>query len=242
MKRGLCVLTILIVGMMLLPKATAQVTIGGGLGSSANGADLAIGEYVTFGTQLEGKAAPVGRTGQTICYGIAIGTTTPCAGTGQDGDWRDRVGSVWPDPRFTDNSDGTVTDHLTGLIWLKNANCFDSGSTRTWLEALSDCNDLASGACGLSDGSAAGDWRLPNRFELESLLDLEYSGPALSNASGTDKWTDGDAFTGVQGYYWSSSTCAADTDVAWDVDMSSSVVDSNDKADYDYVWPVRGGQ
>jgi len=29
-----------------------------------------------------------------------------------------------PDPRFIDNKDGTVTDSLTGLIWLKNTNCF----------------------------------------------------------------------------------------------------------------------
>ena len=27
--------------------------------------------------------------------------------------------------RFTDNNDGTVTDNQSGLIWLKNANCFD---------------------------------------------------------------------------------------------------------------------
>jgi hypothetical protein len=35
------------------------------------------------------------------------------------------TGVAWPNPRFTDNSDGTVTDNLTGLIWLKNANCTD---------------------------------------------------------------------------------------------------------------------
>ncbi|MEK8017026.1 MAG: protein kinase, partial [Candidatus Parabeggiatoa sp.] len=26
--------------------------------------------------------------------------------------------------RYTDNGDGTITDNITGLIWLKNANCF----------------------------------------------------------------------------------------------------------------------
>ena len=49
---------------------------------------------------------------------------------------------AWPNPRFTDNSDGTVTDNLTGLIWLKDANCFGD---RTWISALSDANGLASG-------------------------------------------------------------------------------------------------
>ena len=27
--------------------------------------------------------------------------------------------------RFTDNGNDTVTDNTTGLIWLKDANCFD---------------------------------------------------------------------------------------------------------------------
>ena len=31
---------------------------------------------------------------------------------------------AWTGVRFTDNGDGTVTDNLTALIWLKNANCF----------------------------------------------------------------------------------------------------------------------
>ena len=35
-----------------------------------------------------------------------------------------KKGVAWPNPRFTDNGNGTVTDNLTGLIWLKNANCF----------------------------------------------------------------------------------------------------------------------
>jgi hypothetical protein len=49
--------------------------------------------------------APVPKTWQTTSYG-----------TGDDGDLR--KGVAWPDPRWTDNGDGTVTDHLTGLIWL----------------------------------------------------------------------------------------------------------------------------
>ena len=55
----------------------------------------------------------------------------PCKGTGQDGEIQ--AGVPWPNPRFTDNEDGTVTDHLTGLIWLKNGNPF---GTRNWDQAL----------------------------------------------------------------------------------------------------------
>jgi hypothetical protein len=55
--------------------------------------------------------AAVERTGQTMSFAA-----------GDDGDIK--AGVPFPSPRFTDNGDGTVTDHLTGLIWLKNAYCF----------------------------------------------------------------------------------------------------------------------
>ncbi len=122
----------------------------------------------------------VPKTGQTTSYG-----------TGDDGDLE--KGVPWPNPRFTDNLDGTVTDNLTGLIWLKDANCFGA---KLWTEALSDANGLASGSCGLTDGSIAGDWRLPNYKELFSLVDAENSDPALPS---------GHPFTNVQSYmYWCS--------------------------------------
>ena len=53
------------------------------------------------------------------------------------------------------------------------------GATRSWTDAISDCHGLADGSCGLTDGSSAGDWRFPNRKELESLLDLSQYNPAL---------------------------------------------------------------
>ena len=53
--------------------------------------------------------APVAATGQSVPYG-----------PGDDGEYQMGV-SV--DSRFTDNGDGTVTDNLTGLIWLKDAGC-----------------------------------------------------------------------------------------------------------------------
>ena len=62
----------------------------------------------------------VPQTGQTKCYDN-VGQEIDCEDTGQDGDFQ--AGVEWPVPRFTDNADGTVTDNLTGLIWLKNANC-----------------------------------------------------------------------------------------------------------------------
>jgi hypothetical protein len=178
---------------------------------------------------LIGQRAPVPKTGQTRSYA-----------TGDDGNLE--KGVAWPSPRFTDNGDGTVTDNLTGLIWLKNANCF---GIRAWAQALADANGLGAGYCGLVDGSSAGDWHLPNVRELHSLVHYGVYDPAVPNAAGTGQWTEGDPFTAVQsGMYWSSSTYAGYSGRACvatliDGGMGASVKDYSMMG---YVWPVRGGQ
>jgi hypothetical protein len=190
-------------------------------------------------------SARVGETGQVTCFGPS-GTVIACAGTGQDGDFR--PGVAWPNPRFVNNGDGTVTDMLTGLVWLRDASCADLAGTDafgrgTWLTALSAVGSLADGACGLTDGSEAGNWRLPSRFEIESLIDLEYAYPALSNAAGTAKWTEGNAFSGVQsGGYWSSTSNASFPQYAWFMFLDYGPVLSDDKMGAYFVWPVRGGK
>lgn len=172
--------------------------------------------FVSLSAQAQ--PAKTWRTGQTTSYEA-----------GDDGDLE--RGVSWPSPRFTDNGNGTVTDNLTGLIWLKNANCF---GTRNWSQALSDCNGLSNGSCGLTDGSSPGDWRLPNRKELLSLVDYSRYYPALP---------DGHLFSNVQSsYYWSATTGAHYTGIAWFVNMYDGDVTHSGKSYSYYVWPVRAGQ
>ncbi len=148
-------------------------------------------------------------------------------------------GVAWPNPRFTDNGDGTVTDNLTRLIWLKHANCFGG---KTWSKAIKDCKTLNNGECGLSDGSDEGNWRLPNIKELHSLIHYGIYNPAVPNTTGTGKWTSGDPFTDVQSsYYWSSSSWEYDISHAWYVFVKHGGVVSRAKSNTNYVWPVRGG-
>jgi len=162
--------------------------------------------------------APVEKTGQTTSWA-----------TGDDGDIE--KGAPWPNPRFNDRGNGTVVDNLTGLTWLKDANCFGQ---RTWNEALSDASGLADGNCELTDGSNAGDWRLPNRFELESLLDLQNINPALPS---------GHPFNNVVSlnYYCSSTTHRNNNSFAWALYMFDGLIGNISKGVDCEVWPVRGG-
>ena len=170
---------------------------------------------IPIGAMAVDPPALVPKTGQTISYA-----------TDDDGDHQ--TGIVSPSPRFTDNTDGTITDNLTGLVWLKNANCFGA---RIWHDALTDSNGLNSGECGLTDGSAEGDWRLPNEKKLQSLIDFSNYSPALPT---------GHPFTNVQSsYYWSSTTYANATNHKWSVNLlTGRVTDPNKTANY-YIWPVR---
>jgi len=146
-----------------------------------------------------------------------------------------------PAPRFTDNEDGTVTDNLTGLVWLKNADCFGQND---WSSAMTYSNGLASGSCGLSDGSVAGDWRLPNIRELLSLINFGYNGPAVSDTLGTAKWTEGNPFNSIQQfYYWSSSPIRNDPhnpegDKLF-VLFRNGAMHGYDPSFPSHVWPVR---
>ena len=145
---------------------------------------------------------------------------------------------------FCANGDGTVTHGATGLILLVNSNCF---GTKNWDSAMSAAAGLANGACGLSDGSSASDWRLPtfpgttygylNGQNSPSIVgqagELEILYAAKTNA----------AFSVAQSSnYWSATTYAASTGYAWYVPLGNGYVSTSGKSNSLYVWPVRGGQ
>lgn len=141
-----------------------------------------------------------------------------------------------PDPRFMDNKDGTVTDILTGLIWLKNTNCF---KMMDWDSAILAAKSLKDGDCGpdsaliLSDGSSAGEWRLPSMKELCILIDYSRRNPALPN---------GHMFSDFPpGYYWSATTLDHHPGLVWIVYMESGTTCYEGfKNHAGHSWPVRG--
>lgn len=191
-------------------------------------------------------AVELPQTGQKQCYD-ASGAVIDCATLGQTQDGAVQAGADWPVPRFTDNADGTVTDDLTGLMWLKDGNCF---GTRNWTGALDTVDDFNTTPtnydCYEYDefNPPHSDWRLPNIVELDSLVHAGYNEEDCGGpCGGVFSWLNTQGFDDVRNDdYWSGTSRANQTNYAMIVYMGSSYVGSTSKISANYVWPVRAGQ
>lgn len=117
-----------------------------------------------------------------------------------------------------DQLNGTIRDAYTGLVWLKNANCF---GPKSWQDAANSVASLQSGMCGLTDNSKPGQWRLPTNYE---------QGVRMGRTSG---------FVNLQiGYYWTSTHPSSySPDEYYAVNQSGASYFK--KSSTFYVWPVR---
>jgi hypothetical protein len=207
-------------------------------------------------TGSTGPSGPQGPTGSTGPSGPSgpQGPSGPSGPTGPAGTGTHAAPCFDNTNRYVDCGNGTVTDTVTGLIWLKNANCF---SLKLYSAANQRAAGLAAGQCGLTDGSSAGDWRLPTKAEWEATIARAValgckSGspggpPSLTNDPGTGCLSAGPtSFTGVQsgttGTYWSSSAGEVFPDGAWYVNLHIGEVLTVAKGVSIFAWPVRGGQ
>jgi len=171
------------------------------------------------------SVAPVPMTGQTQSY---------------DFDHVDdgglRRGIAWPNPRFEDNGDGTVTDRLTGLVWLKDGGCLETAFWETSFQIVGELNDGKECGCREYVTGSYTDWRLPNVRELFSLIDFSrwssYPDPMLPAEH---------PFVGVRrDEYW-TSTSTSPMGPAFHVSFVNALVDLDAKTHSHRVWPVREG-
>jgi len=221
---------------------------------------------------IQGRVGPTGATGPQGIQG-PTSPTGPRGPTGDEGDKGDGGDAGLPGPtgatgptgsyagsrpdlpcfsgiyRWQDCGNGTVTDQEIGLIWLKDADCL--GKT-TWSAANDLVASLGDGthlACNLSDGSSPGDWRLPNRWEWEVLVDhahrLGCYYPSVMDTWGRLRnrcWSEGDPFFSVrQDLPYRTATTYGDPWNAWymDLDGGNTAHAPKSTSAY-YVWPVRG--
>ena len=129
-----------------------------------------------------------------------------------------------PDSIYNDHADGTVTDIKTGLMWQKcsqgqayNAGACDNAATAVnWQTALTSAQTANTG----SDYSY-NNWRLPNKNELESLVEVACRTPAINDT----------LFPSTESAdYWSSSPYTFSANGAWNVHFSYGNVHGNIKS------------
>ncbi len=122
--------------------------------------------------------------------------------------YSERLPSTTPSERFIINTDGTVEDIQTGLMWQscnygqsynsETALCEGNSQQLTWQEAL-----LGAAGSTLADYD---DWQIPTVKELSSIVERQCVDPALNTQ----------VFKGhVNQNYWTSTSSIDVPDHAW---------------------------
>jgi hypothetical protein len=231
--------------------ANAIMTINGSTfpsGTAYSMNNLKVGKnMVTITIAVAGES-------ETKTYTIEVYRAIPVFKTGQTST---DAGISWPSPRFTDNGDGTVTDKMTKLMWVKNANAiktlypeFDTqfdfsghGDGRvTWAKALEFIGKINDGTYNCGATTAYTDWRMPNVREMRTLLlyiqDFSSITGVFANAVIVrDNW------------YFTSTTDPTNTGYTMITNFYESSINTVPKVNSDpvnnpfgsleYVWPVR---
>lgn len=212
------------------------------LSASRTAADTAEADLDACQTNLaacqSGQFGPVLSTGQQTCWNAA-GTVIDCAGTGQDGDLQRGLPR-----RYTDNGDGTITDEATGLMWEKQSeddSIHDRDRFFAWSNAVAGKIAVLNAGAGFAGHT---DWRMPNRNELASLVDLRpaaISIPPIFHSNCVDGCTVLTCACTDNGNYWSSTTNPDNPLNAFHVNFINGDIDNLHKNNFFAVRGVRGG-
>lgn len=146
---------------------------------------------------------------------------------------KDSIPATTPNSNFTVHKDGTVSQNTNGLMWMRcslgqkwdGKTCAGSATNYTWKEALQAGDRF--------EFAGYTDWRLPNKNELESIVEERCYSPSIN-----DQVFPSTPFV----YFWSSSPYAGYSQGAWSVDFSFGAVNASDKDGGIVVRLVRGGQ
>ncbi|MGO2371620.1 MAG: DUF1566 domain-containing protein [Pseudoalteromonas prydzensis] len=135
-----------------------------------------------------------------------------------------------PSSDFTLHNNGTVTHNTTGLMWMRcsvgqtwqGESCTGGASVFTWQPAFTQNG---------TEYAGYSDWRLPNKNELASIVELRCYNPSINDAIFPNTSSS---------LFMSSSHYAGSGHHAWFVGFSSGYVDVGFKYyDYGHVRLVR---
>jgi hypothetical protein len=166
----------------------------------------------------------------TLLICLLMSTTSPAV---QAQSCKDAIIASTPDGNFTIHNDGKVLHNTTGLIWMRcslgqkwdGKLCSGMAGSFTWQGALE--------AAKKTTFAGHADWRLPNKNELESIVEERCSSPSINSS----------VFPGTpSAYFWSSSPYAGLAHGAWSVDFGFGSVNASVKSGNIHVRLVRGGQ
>jgi hypothetical protein len=138
-----------------------------------------------------------------------------------------------PNSRYALNANGTALDKKTGLTWMRCAlgqtwsggACAGASQTYVWQKALQIAESTVF--------AGKSDWRLPNKKELQSLVEHRCYAPAINLT----------AFPNAEsGWAWSSSPSAGNSSNAWIVVFFNGYGFNDNKNLSHFVRLVRGGQ
>ncbi len=144
----------------------------------------------------------------------------------------DSVSETTPTSRFSINTDGTVSDSTTGLMWqicsygqsfdADTSTCTNSAVQITWQEALrASVNDRT---------GSYDDWQVPSVKELASILEHSCVTPSINEV----------VFKGNKSQnYWTSTSGVTDPTFAWVYTFDRGLNSLHDKTASVYLRFVR---
>jgi hypothetical protein len=144
---------------------------------------------------------------------------------------KDSILATTPDADFILHTDGTATDKTSGLMWMRCSlgQSWDGKTCRGQAVEHSWRNGLRA-AVGFQFAGYS-DWRVPNKNELESIIEERCATPAVNAA----------VFPNTpSAYFWSSSPYAGLAHGAWSIDFGYGSVNATAKSGGIHVRLVRG--
>ncbi len=176
------------------------------------------------------------RKRQTLAAGLiaaglaaaAVPVWAQCA-LGNENPW---VPASTPADEFINLGDGMILHEPTRLIWLRcplgqswdGSACAGSPDLMNWSAALA--------AADAHTQLEVDDWRLPNRNELASIVEVRCYSPAVNDA----------AFPGTApAGFWTSSPLARSIDRRWRLDFADGTLEPADEIQLNAVRLVRAG-
>jgi len=139
-----------------------------------------------------------------------------------------KPGVVSTGDQLIDNGDGTVTDPVAKLMWVKRPHTDLPVQFRNRMNLTARRE-----ACAGLNFAKHKDWRQPTRKELLTRSDITRFNPAVNT----------DMFPDIKPeWYGTSDTYAGDKSYCWCVSFYAGIVDDHDEGNDYYVWPVRSSQ